>query len=111
MRYYKRKKFLQLNPGIIYFDDKLGLCVKLETLVDKNGHPCDFFYRPITSIEFESSEDLLEKEEDSIKNGTSYPMNSSEARDGFFDDSRVFLVFEYLDLKRLEADICYAESI
>lgn len=111
MRYYKRKNFLQLKPGVIYSNNYVGFCVKLETIIDKNGNACDFFYKRLTIIEFECFVDLLENQKDSIENGTSYPMNSLQERDGFFDDSRVFIVFERSDLEQLEMYICHAKSI
>jgi hypothetical protein len=34
-----------------------------------------------------------------LKNGTSYPINKSESRDGMFDEEDLFLVYEKEDLQ------------
>jgi len=99
MRVYTRQDFLDLPEGTIFckgvkwnFD---GLCIKGKTW------PNDFIFRDLTIIDSSGSNDCFDKLEDSITNGSSYPLNEAYARDGSFDSESLYLVFDSDDLIRL----------
>lgn len=100
MRVYKRDDFLKLPAGIIFsqgnkwcFQD---ISVKGETLTN------DFMYMDFCTLEAQNSDMLFTQLEDSLENGTSYTINESYTRDGYFDDQDVFLVFEKDDISKME---------
>jgi hypothetical protein len=104
-----RQSFLKLPEGVFFAKGIQwcvdGFCVKGATLFNEEGHAIDFFYLNLSSMDFSSCHDLADKMEDSLKNGTSYPINQCENRDGMFDDEDVFLVFEPNDLKFIRSHI------
>lgn len=106
MRVYDRKGFLALPEGVLFckgqpwaFDT---LMVKGETLPTN-----DFTYLDLCSIEAFDTGEWTERLENSLQNGTSYPMEGAYGRDGTFSETDVFLVFEPNDLRKL---IAFAEA-
>ncbi|MDS1138566.1 hypothetical protein [Nitratireductor indicus] len=106
MRVYDRKGFLALPEGVIFckgqpwaFDT---LMVKGETMPTN-----DFTYLDLCDIVSFDSGDWFARLEDSLQNGTSYPMGDDYGRDGTFSETDVFLVFEPDDLRNL---IAFAEA-
>lgn len=103
MRICKRKEFLQLPAGTIYckggeyfFDN---LYIKADTW--ENDWVCLDFCWP----EGKDSEECFEKLADSIETGSSFDMNESFGRDGCFDETELFLVFEINDLIKVKTYI------
>lgn len=99
MRVYNRKGFLQLPDGTIFckgtrwcFDN---LSIKGHSWED------DFLYVDLCNIDANESGQWVDRLEDSLSNGTSYPINNQAARDGLFDEDAIFLVFEEKDLEFL----------
>lgn len=102
-----KKEFYNLPSGTLYSEFKpmcfTDLKIKQETLKDNKGNPIDFFYENlIGNIESVSSGDFYDKLEEAIKNKVSLPMNFSDLyRDGLFDDSQMFAIYETQDLEGL----------
>lgn len=96
MRVYNRKDFLSLPEGTFFckgtqwsFDN---LSIKGQTLDN------DFVYVDLCNIDSNGTDCWVERLEDSLNNGTSYPINNNSSRDGFFDENAIFLIFEKHDL-------------
>lgn len=99
MKVYNRKDFLNLPQGTIfckgtkwYFDN---ISVKGSSLNN------DFVYVDLCNIEANDTGQWVDRLEESLLKGVSFPINKDSARDGMFDDNSVFLVFEKEDLKYL----------
>lgn len=61
----------------------------------------DFLYVDLCNIDTDSSDQWVDRIEDSLKNGTSYSINNQLARDGLFEEEGIFLVFEKKDIEFL----------
>lgn len=99
MKVVNRKDFLKLPGGTIFckgtkwcFDN---LSIKGHSWED------DFLYVDLCNIDSNDTEQWVDRLEDSLNNGTSYPINNNTERDGMFDEEGIFLVFEKEDLKFL----------
>jgi hypothetical protein len=100
MKVYNKEDFLRLPQGTIFSQgDKWcfqGLSVKGVTL-----DSYDFCYTEMIDISSSGSDQWVDRLEDSLKNGTSYEINRHSQRDGLFDPTSVYLVFEIDDLKEI----------
>lgn len=100
MKVYHRNDFLLLPAGTLFCKGVewsfYDLCIKGETWEN------DFLYSNLTLMSSISSNDYFDKLDDSLNNGTSYFINQDFSRDGSFDDSELFLVYERKDLEYLE---------
>lgn len=100
MKIYTRKAFLQLPPGAIFCKGQKWffqeLCVKGETNIYN-----DFYFQNLQWIAGDSSEICFAQLDDMFENGTSYPMEDTQIRDGCFNENDIFLVYEIDDLKQI----------
>lgn len=99
MKIVNRKDFLQLPAGTIF-------CKGVKWCFDNlsvKGHSWenDFLYVDLCNIDATDSGQWVDRLEDSLRNGTSYPINNNAARDGIFDEDAIFLIFEEKDLNFL----------
>jgi len=78
-----------------------GLCLKGKTLYDNDGQAIDFYYTDLCIIESLNSEQLSDRLEEMVNTGKSHDINMCESRDGCFDDSEIFLVYEPNDVHLL----------
>lgn len=101
MRVYSKKDFLSLPEGTIFCNGVKWAFDSLRVKGESFNNFSDFLYTDLCWIESEGSHECFDFLEDSLKNGTSYEMNKSTARDGIFYDEDVFLVFEKADLEHL----------
>ncbi len=104
MKVLNRKNFMKLPPGVIFLGGMPWLFVSLEVKGDTisvDGKDIDFWSKDTGFIQVEGSAEFPDVFEYMLERGVSYPMNSDYARDGTFDDSDVFLVYEKEDLERL----------
>lgn len=71
------------------------------------GYGCgpDFTERSITSPQSDDTEEYLDRVEDMFNNGTSYPVNVDYGREGLFDDTLKYLVYEPSDIASIIAAI------
>jgi hypothetical protein len=104
MKIYNRQDFLKL--GICLFCkgcqwEFYNLCIKGDTLHDCNYNGIDFCYRSLCDIDANDSAELADFYEEMLKDGVPKELNQAFLRDGSFDDSEVFLVYEAKDLKEL----------
>lgn len=95
MKIYSRAEFMKLPEGTVFIKEDL-FRVKGETW------DVDFIYRSLIDIESHDSNQLFDRLEEMEKKGTSYPINKDYSRDGMFDDSDLFLVFEKDDLLEIK---------
>lgn len=99
MRVYNFKDFLKLPPGTIFSQGEKwffeGFFVKTDSLEN------DFYSINLCNIDSFDSAQWSDRLEDSLNNGTSYPINYSECRDASYRDDLIFLVFEKDDLQKL----------
>ena len=108
MRLYTRKNFLELSEGVIFAkgpSDCLlpsGFCVKAETLRNDEGLATDFVYLDLVDIESFDSNEHWDRCVEMLETDKSYPIATSFGRDGSFDDTEVFLVFEPHDLEVIQ---------
>ncbi|MEK6878069.1 MAG: hypothetical protein AABY22_00595 [Nanoarchaeota archaeon] len=96
MKVVSKKDFLELPEGTVFckgcqwvFYD---MCVKNESTHN------DYYYTPLYSMDCKGLDDYCDTLEDSLKNGTSYPMDLSIRRDGCFEEKDIFIIFEKEDL-------------
>lgn len=99
MKIVNRKDFLLLADGTIF-------CKGTKWCFDNlsiKGHSweSDFLYVDLCNIDANDTEQWVDRLEDSLSNGTSYPINNQAARDGMFDETDLFLIFEEKDLEFL----------
>ena len=101
MKIINRKAFFEMPAGTIYAQGEpwcFGeLCVKGETLDSGD----DWLYRQLVQIDADNSDKLIDRLDDMLDNGASYPLNTYEMRDGCFDDGMIFMVYEASDLKQM----------
>lgn len=99
MKVVNRKDFLKLPDGTIF-------CKGTKWCFDNisvKGHSWenDFLYVDLCNIDANDTGQWVDRLEESLAIGTSYPINNQAARDGMFDEEGIFLVFEKEDLKFL----------
>ena len=98
MRLYNRTEFLNLPSGVIFCSGEPyafgNLRVKGESLVESN----DFIALELQTIESAGSGDCIDRLDEMLHTGASYPMNTDYGRDGAFDQAEVFLVWDTVDL-------------
>lgn len=99
MRCVDRRTFLTLPIGTAYCKGGKwhfeGLCFKGETLGN------DWYERDPAWIAMPDSGECFVRLEDMLANGASHRMQTSECRDGLFDEDAIFLVLERGDLEAL----------
>ena len=101
MKLYNRRDFMGLPVGTVYSKGKQWYFGNLQVFGGKFGDN-DFTCIEVAGIEAESSEDWVDKLEDMLKNGTSVPCDKDGyGRDGMYDNTDLFLVFEKEDLEHL----------
>lgn len=97
MKIVNRKDFLQLPKGIIFCKGTKWCFDTLSIKGDSWGN--DFLYVDLCNIDSNCTDQWVSRLEDSLSNGTSYPINNDTQRDGMFDEESVFLIFEEKDLQ------------
>jgi hypothetical protein len=99
MRVVDRKTFLTLPEGTIFCKGVQwafeSLCIKGESLGN------DWLDLDPTWVGAKDGGEASERLDEMLVFGASYPMEEAYGRDGCFDDSDVFLVFERDDLVKL----------
>lgn len=101
MKILARNEFLKLSTVLFAKGSPHiyeGLCLKRETLYDNDGNGNDFYYINLNVVESNSSDELVDRMEDMVNKGSSFPMNLDQSRDGTFCKSDMFLVYEISDI-------------
>ncbi len=109
MRIVDRATFLAMSPGTVYTDYEpciFGeLCIKDATWPSSDSVPAhgDWLYQDIAgSVAAASSEDMFDLLDRSHATGRSVPMDfDSLGRDGLFEPSQLFAVWEPQDVRAL----------
>lgn len=72
-----------------------------------DGAVKDFWERGISVIGFDDPGQLLDRQ-DAMKEGAAFPVNPTVSREGFYDDSIEYLVYEHADIVSILADVTKA---
>lgn len=104
MRIVSRRELMAMEPGVLYAelfgDGQYGeLCI----YGGSSGN--DFTERCIINPESGSSEELWQRQDDMLANGTSYPVEAHYGRDGMFDDDARYLVYDAADIVSIVQDL------
>lgn len=109
MRVYNRTDFLKLPEGTLYCAGEpwaFGeLSVKADTLECN-----DFVCRGLQWIESGGTAESMERLDEMLATGASYGLQESYGRDGGFDDTEIYLVYENADLDKL-IEICQTAKV
>jgi len=101
MRVVDRKTFLTLPEGTAYQKGKPwvwnGLCFK-----QGNTPHNDWIYTAIDDVESHDSGEAVDRLEEMLETGKSYPIEDATSRDGFYNDDDLFLIYEAGDLIHLQ---------
>lgn len=99
MKIINRKEFLKIPSGTVYCKGKRWyweqMAIKQESLEN------DWFYLELDQIPCSDSKEWVDNQERMLDTGESMPIQITEARDGFFDDEEIFLVYEKDDIELL----------
>lgn len=107
MRVFNRVEFLRLPAGVVYVKGEPwafeSMAIKGDTIRHGSGDDvgdfgCLYF---AMGVEAGDSGEEMNRLDEMLENGASYPMNESYGRDGCFDSKECFLVFEPADLQKL----------
>lgn len=115
MRIYRRADFLSLPAGTIFCKGKPWYFGSLHVKGDSLEN--DFCARDLCWINSDSGDGERDSGTDfgaldeMLEEGTSYPIEDCEGRDGCFNDDDLFLVYEADDLRALMRDIENALTI
>lgn len=100
MKILNKKEFLKLPQGI-FFCKGVRWCF-YDLWVKGESTQTDFYSHHLCAIDAFDGGEMADRHEDMLENGTSYPINRSEMRDGCFDDDDIFLIYEKEDLKMIK---------
>lgn len=103
MKIINRKAFLAMPEGTVYakipkrwiVDD---LCVKYDSLAN------DWFYMSFDWVDAENSVEASQRM-NQMEQGSSYPIQKSITRDGLFDETDQFLIYEKNDIDFIIAEL------
>ena len=114
MRIYRRAAFMEIPAGTLYSKGKPhyfeGLHIKGDT-INHEGRNIDFGQRDLVSFEFANTDEFIQRWEEMIESGASYPMEDCYGRDGCFDDEDLFLVWERADLEEMQRVMAAAIAV
>lgn len=103
MRIVSRDDFLKLPAGTLFSKFEPLIFEDLAIKGDTSDGANDFMYQPIASaVDFEDTSDLLDKTERATKESVAMDLDC-QSRDGCFDESQMFLVWERADVEQLIA--------
>lgn len=96
MKIVNRKTFLGLPKGTVYAKIPerwivQDLCVKYDS------YDNDWLYMSFDWVDADNSGEASDRL-DKMEHGKSYPVNKSLSRDGLFDESDMFLIYEEHDI-------------
>lgn len=100
MKIFRRDEFLELPEGTVYCKGKEWWFQGLEFKHERAGKN-DWYAASPNWVEGSGTEECLDRLEEMLETGASYPMQTSICRDGLFDDDAIFLVLEKADLLEL----------
>jgi hypothetical protein len=103
MKIYRRADFLKLPAGIIFCKGEPfcweNIHIKGDSIYnDLDPTYNDWFEIDPCTVASRGSSQEMERLEDMLENGTSFPMSEGSGRDGCFEKDAIFLVWEETDL-------------
>lgn len=102
MRIVDRKTFLGMPPGTIYCKGGRWSFGGLTIKGDSASYSNDWTYLEPGEIDAEDSGELLDRWEEMLSTGKSYPMDEEAwRRDGLYEDDAIFLIFELSDIVKV----------
>jgi hypothetical protein len=110
MRLYNRADFLKLPSGVLFCSGEPYAFGNLRVKGESLGYN-DFVALELQTIDSAGSGDCIDRLDEMLHTGASYPMNADYGRDGAFDQAEVFLVWERADLAALEAIVLDAMGV
>jgi len=100
MRIITKEEFLKLPDGTVYC--KGGRWWWEQISVKSKSYDNDWRYLQLDQIPANDSGEWLSNQERMLKTGESMPIQITDVRDGCFDPSDLFLVYEAEDLKLIK---------
>ncbi len=101
MRIVNRTEFLEMPPGTLYYKHQSydnDLCIKNDTWTS------DWIYTELTEWDSNDSGQQWDREvEMENDSSVSYPVGLATARDGLFDETETFVVYDNNDVQALIA--------
>lgn len=97
MRVVDRDTFLTLPAGTIYCKGTRWIFGGLN-MKHENCGKNDWYAADPAWVDGADSSECLDRLEEMLAKGASYPMQDSICRDGLFNDEAVFLIYERADL-------------
>jgi hypothetical protein len=89
------------TPFATYHGRQAGWPDSFNIFVRPTGNFDDFYYRSTDNPEFEDSAQLFDRQEEMDAGGTSYPVDVSIDRDGLYDPTDRYVVWEPDDVRRI----------
>ena len=104
MRIVSRAELLDMPRGTL-FAQASGAGVYGELCIFGGPFGPDFTERSITGCQSDGSDDQWEREEAMWDSGASYPVNEDFGREGYFDHSMRYVVYEAADIASIVAGL------
>ena len=119
MRIVNWKEFVELPAGTLFYADVGGrndfdwgsFSIKRDTCFLDDGHAFDYFEQPLDEVDHNDSNEFWELLEDMKENGASYQLSDACGRNGMFDQTGIYLIFEKPDLLMLQRYIADAINV
>jgi hypothetical protein len=109
MRIVRRAEFLKLPPGTLYVAGKRWIFRGPELKHETTGN--DWYFQKFDWIEAHDSNEAIDRLEEMLESGVSYPLETSIGRDGSFSEDELFLIFEAADIAQMQSDLAWAASV
>lgn len=111
MRVYRRAEFLKLPAGTMYAKGEPWALGSLNIKGDTVWNNQDWATMDPCWVSGQDTGECRSRLEAMLEDGASFPMETEYTRDGCFDESEVFLVFEADDLLKLRKFVDEAISV
>jgi hypothetical protein len=111
VKIYRRNEFLALPEGTFYAKGKPWYFGELSIKHDTSSQLSDWWSLDPCWIAANDSGEAVDRLDEMLEKGASYPMQDAISRDGLWDEDDLFLVFEKDDLLKLREMIDKAISL
>lgn len=109
MRIVTRQQLLEMPRGTL-FAEAFDPCNYGPLCIFGGEFGPDFTERSITACESDGSEQYIERSQEMWETGASYPVNTDYGREGMFDDSMRYLVYEPADIESIISELHRGQS-
>jgi len=105
MKIYTRQEFMCLPEGTLFVKGEkhyfnTGICIKGETICH-DGKNIDWYYISLCDFNSNGSDDYFEKFDAMLNEKISSDINNCYERDGLYEETDLFLVYEKNDLVKI----------